>query len=449
MRITLPSSMHSKKHVEIFSSPLKRAVGVLFTSLLAIAGTSLPLHAQTWNLVWSDEFNSAAGTYPDASKWTYDLGNSGFGNPEIENYCKPGSNTAPCVASQPNAYQDGNGNLVIQARRDSSGTWTSARLKTQGLYQFQYGKIEARMKLPVGDGLWPAFWMLGANINQVGWPQTGEDDIIEWVQSYGPGTTSSTTHGPGYSGGNGIGARYTFPNGGRIDDGGYHTYGLIWSPNLLQYYRDSPSNIFLTVTPSTIPPGDQWVYNNPFFILLNFAIGSGGFPGPTDSSTPALANMLIDYVRVYQQGSAAAPTGLNGTHTLTPQNATGLRLDDVGARTAAGNPIDIYMANGTGAQNWSMSNTNVAPAGYYNLATEGANCLTASSGNSGSPVQLQPCNGSSAQAWNAVATGNNYAFHPANNTSLCLDVRSSGTADGTIVQSWTCNGTGAQQWAVN
>ncbi len=447
MQIFTLHAARSAKRMETPSSSFSRPARIFFAGLFMLAGAALPLHAQTWNLVWSDEFNSSAGTYPDASKWTYDLGNGGFGNPEIEDYCQPGSNTAPCVASQPNAYQDGNGNLVIQARRDSSGTWTSARLKTQGLYQFQYGKIEARMKLPVGDGLWPAFWMLGANINQVGWPQTGEDDIMEWVQSYGPSTTSSTTHGPGYSGGNGIGARYTFPNGGRVDDAGYHTYGLIWSPNLLQYYRDSPSNIFLTITPSTIPAGDQWVYNNPFFILLNFAIGSGGFPGPTDGSTPALANMLIDYVRVYQQGSA--PAGLNGTHTLTPQNATGLRLDDLGGGTAAGNTIDIYAANGTGAQNWSMSNTNVAPAGYYNLATEGANCLTASSGTSGSAVQLQPCNGSSAQAWNAVAGGSNYAFHPANNTALCLDVRSAGTGNGTIVQTWTCNGSGAQQWAVN
>jgi len=442
-------AVRSPRHMETPSSSSSSSARTFFAGLLVLAGAALPLHAQTWNLVWSDEFNSAAGTYPDAGKWAYDLGNSGFGNPEIETYCKSGSNTAPCVTSQPNAYQDGNGNLVIQARRDSSGSWTSARLKTQGLYQFQYGKVEARMKLPVGDGLWPAFWMLGANINQVGWPQTGEDDIMEWVQSYGPNTTSATTHGPGYSGGNGIGARYTFPNGGRVDDVGYHTYGLLWSPNLLQYYRDSPSNIFLTITPSTIPAGTQWVYNNPFFILLNFAIGSGGFPGPTDSSTPALANMLIDYVRVYQQGSGSAPASLNGTHTLTPQNATGLRLDDVAAGTAAGNPIDIYTANGTGAQNWAMSNTNTTPAGYYNLATQGSNCLTASSGSSGSAAQLQPCNGSSAQAWNAVAAGSAYAFHPANNTSLCLDVRSAGTSSGTLVQAYTCNGSPAQQWAVN
>ena len=420
-------------------------------ALLLLAGSAPGARAQTYNLVWSDEFNAAAGTYPDSTKWTYDTGNSGFGNPEIEDYCTPGSSAAPCVASQPNAYQDGNGNLVIQARKDSSGNWTSARLKTQGKYQFTYGRIEARMKLPVGDGFWPAFWMLGANINSVGWPQCGEDDIMEWVQSYTPTTTSSTTHGPGYSGGSGIGARYTFPNGGRIDDAGYHTYGLTWSPNLLQYYRDSPSNVFLTITPSSIPSGDQWVYNNsPFFLLLNLAIGNGGFPGGTDGTTPSTATMLGDYVRVYQLSSGStAPTSLNGTHTLTPQNATGSRLDDTAASTAAGNQIDIYAANGTGAQNWSISNSGVTPAGYYNLATLGSNCLTASGSGSGANVVLDPCNGSTAQAWNAVASGNTYAWHPANNTALCLDVRSAGTANGTAVQVYTCNGTGAQSWAVN
>ena len=194
-----------------------------------------------------------------------------------------------------------------------------------------------------------------------------------------------------------------------MDDSNYHVYGVIWSPNSIQYYRDSPSNIFLTTTPANIPSGAQWVYNNPFFLLLNLAIGSGGFPGATDSSTPSSATMLVDYVRVY---SSSATRGLNGTHTLTPQNATGLRLDDQGGSTANGNPIDVYTANSTAAQSWSMSSTNVNPAGYYNLATEGAYCLTASSATSGSAVTLTPCNGSSAQAWNAVSTGQHLRVHP-------------------------------------
>ncbi len=261
--------------------------------------------AQDWRLVWSDEFNGAAGSFPDSTKWNYDVGAGGWGNSELENYCAAGSNTAPCSTANPNAVMDGNGNLVIKAI-NNNGTWTSARMNTQGKFSFTYGRVEARLRLTVGNGFWPAFWMLGNRINSVGWPTGGEDDIMEWVDSYGPTSTSSTTHGPGYSGAHGIGARYTFPNGGRIDDSGYHIYGLIRSQNLLQYYREIPSNVFLTITPSSIPSGDQWVYNNPFFIIMNFAVGGNWFAGP-DSTTPKNGSMLVDYVRVYQAGTIALP----------------------------------------------------------------------------------------------------------------------------------------------
>src|SRR5712691_4928419 len=265
--------------------------------------------AQTWTQVWSDEFNGLANSAPDPANWNYDTGGGGWGNNELEVYCAPGSSASPCSASNPNIYQDGNGNLVIQAIKTQSGTWTSGRMKTQGLQGFQYRRIEARMKLPVGAGLWPAFWMLGTNIGSVGWPTCGEQDIMEWVPQYTPTTTSSTDHGPGYSGGNGIGRRFTFPNGGRIDDASYHTYGVIWSQNQMQYYRDDPTKPFFTVTPASIPAGTQWVFNHPFFILMNFAIG-GGFPGPPNASSPSPADVLVDYVRVYKPGSGppAAPT---------------------------------------------------------------------------------------------------------------------------------------------
>ncbi len=445
----MPTLTPLTAHRRSFRSSSTLALAAL--SLAALFAGAKPAHAQSWNLVWSDEFNGAANALPDSSKWTYDTGGGGFGNGELETYCSPSYTTAPCVAGQPNAFQDGNGNLVIQARRNSQGQWTSARLKTQGIYQFQYGRVEARMKLPVADGFWPAFWMLGANLPQVGWPQAGEDDIMEWVQSYGPYTTSATSHGPGYSGGNGIGARYTFPNGQRVDDSGYHIYGLIWSQNSLQYYRDSTSNVFLTITPASIPSGDQWVYNNPFFILLNFAIGGGGFPGTTDSSTPSSGQTLVDYVRVYQAAGSApapAPSNLNGTHVVAPANAPGQVLDDTSASTATGNPIDIYKANGTGAQKWNLNNSGVQPSGYYNIAVSlGAYCMTAT-GASGSAVNLQPCNGSTAQAWEAVAAGSGYTFHTATNPGLCLDVRSAGTANGTVVQTYSCNGSNAQTWGL-
>ncbi|HTC94630.1 MAG TPA: glycoside hydrolase family 16 protein, partial [Terriglobales bacterium] len=164
-----------------------------------------PAGAQSWALIWSDEFNGPAGSAPNSSNWAYETGNNGgWGNAELEYYCPPGNNVTPCSASNPNIFLDGNGNLVIQAIKTSSGTWTSGRMKTEGLQQFQYGRMEARMKLPVGAGFWPAFWMLGSNIGTVGWPTCGEQDIMEWVPQYTPTTTSSTIHGPGYSGANGI-----------------------------------------------------------------------------------------------------------------------------------------------------------------------------------------------------------------------------------------------------
>ncbi|SRR5713101_8417846 len=267
--------------------------------------------AQNWTLVWSDEFNGPAGSAPSGADWNFVLGKNNA-NGELEFYCPPGNNTAPCSAANPNIFEDGNGNLVIRAIRTPSGTWTSGRMNTAGKHPFQYGRMEARMKLVPGAGFWPAFWMLGTNIGTVGWPTCGEQDIMEWVPQYTPTTTSSTDHGPGYSGGAGIGRRFTFPNGGRIDDASYHTYGVIWSQNRMDYYRDDSTKPFFTLTPANIPAGTQWVFNHPFYILLNFAIG-GGFPGPPNASSPSPADVLVDYVRVYVPGSGgppAAPTGL-------------------------------------------------------------------------------------------------------------------------------------------
>jgi beta-glucanase (GH16 family) len=420
------------------------SVFVLTGAVAVLAAT--PASAQ-WTLVWSDEFNGPNGAAPDGSKWTYDTGAGGWGNGELQTYCAPGSNTAPCSAANPNAYQSG-GQLVVRAR-NSGGAWTSARLKTQGVAQFQYGRIEARMKLPVGAGLWPAFWMLGTDIGSVGWPQCGELDIMEWVQQYGPSVTSSTIHGPGYSGGGGIGQSFTFPNGGRTDTD-FHVYGVVWSPNRVDFYRDDVNAPFFTVTPGNIPGGTQWVYNHPFFLILNLAIGGGGFPGNTNSSTPNPALMLVDYVRVYQ---AATTPGLNGAHTLTPQHATGKRMDLSGAQVFNGNKVQIWTANGTGAQSWNFSNAGVVPSGNYNIATSlGAYCLdVAAAGTAnGTKVQLYQCNGTNAQSWRAVPVGGNvYELRPANAPNSCLDVTGVSTTDGTQLQIWQCGGGANQRWSIN
>jgi beta-glucanase (GH16 family) len=259
--------------------------------------------------VWSDEFNGPRGSAPDPITWTYDVGNNaGWGNNELEVYCAASSAIPPCDPANPNAFLDGDGNLVIRAVRTAGGHWTSARLKTQGLREFQYGRVEARMKLPVGAGLWSAFWMLGADIGKIGWPGSGSIDVVENVpHGLGPSTIRSTIHGPGYAGVNGLWQDYALPGAGRVDDAGYHAYGVIWSPRMLQFYVDGPTNVFFVRTASDVPPDGQWAFDHPFFLLLSLAVG-GQWPGPPDASTPNPSQILVDYVRAYQAASVPAPT---------------------------------------------------------------------------------------------------------------------------------------------
>ena len=278
--------------------------------------------AQAWGEpVWSDEFNSTeAGTAPDASKWTFDVGGSGWGNHELEVYCAPGSSTpAPCDANTPNAFQDGHGHLIIRVLQLSdepavAGAWTSARLKTLWLKDFQYGRMESCMKLPVGAGLWPAFWMLGTAGN---WPAGGEIDIMENIPEaggsgagLGPTKIQSTIHGPSTSekGRYSLGGIFVFPAGQRIDDSTptCHAYGAIWSPFMLQMYVDDWRKPFFIRTASDVPAGGRWVFNAPFYFLMNLAVG-GDWPGPPNRTTPNSAEMIVDYVRVYKASRVDGP----------------------------------------------------------------------------------------------------------------------------------------------
>jgi beta-glucanase (GH16 family) len=306
------------------------ALGLVFLAFTALTS------AQSWgNPVWSDEFNGPANSAISSTNWQYDTGDLMVNN-ELEYYCAPGSNTAPCVASNPNAYIDGNGHLVIQAIQINSnvapysGSWTSARLKTETLQNFQYGRLESSMTLPVGAGLWPAYWALGNNIDSVGWPTSGEIDFMENVPlnpgGLGPTAIRSTIHGGNsssscYCGGNGLGLSYTFPGG--TDVTSFHAYGAIWSPNMMQFYVDSPTNIFFVRTASDIPSGFTWDFNHPFFLLLNLAVGgTGSWPGPPSSSTPDPALMVVDYVRWYQASAIAGPS-MSGTPISVPAGTAG------------------------------------------------------------------------------------------------------------------------------
>ena len=293
------------------------SAAVLMATALATTAS-----AQAWgDPVWSDEFNShEPGAAPDPSKWTYDVGGSGWGNHELEVYCAPGSSTpAPCDAKNPNAFQDGHGLLIIRASKVSedplpTGLWTSARLKTLGLKDFKYGRMESCIKLPVGAGLWPAFWMLGTAGK---WPAGGEIDIMENIPAtggsgagLGPTKTESTIHGPSTSekGRFSLTEIFPFPGGQRIDDStsACHVYGAIWSPFMVQMYVDDWRKPFFIRTAADVPAGGRWVFNAPFYFLLNLAVG-GDWPGPPDSTTPSPAEMLVDYVRVYKASRVEAP----------------------------------------------------------------------------------------------------------------------------------------------
>src|SRR5258708_5293565 len=280
-------------------------------SASAQCGTTPPTGSITWTTSWCDEFNGAANSAISSANWTYDTGGGGFGNNELETYCAPTSNTSPCSSSSPNAYIDGGGHLAIQVRLNGS-TYTSARLKTQGLQMFHSGRIEASLQMPSHAGLWPAFWMLGSQ-RRVTWPTVGESDVMEnWPTTSnisGPGATGnrSTIHTK-VTGGSGMGGGFTFPAGQQVDTA-VHVYGEIWSANMVQFYVDDPAKPFFVVTASNLPSGDTWPFSSSadaFFLITNIAVG-GTLGAPTDSLTGSQLPMLLDYVRQYVPSNVPTP----------------------------------------------------------------------------------------------------------------------------------------------
>jgi beta-glucanase (GH16 family) len=284
-----------------------------------------------WQLVWSDEFNQPDGSSPDPTKWTFNTGGGGWGNSELEYYTSR-TNNARIVGGQ----------LVIEADQESYGgsSYTSARMLTQGLGLWTYGRMEASIKIPRGQGIWPAFWMLGTDINSVGWPTCGEVDIMENIGKVSDqGTDHGTIHGPqsggDYNGGAGVGGTYTLPGGAALADG-FHTYAVEWSTNQIKFFLDT--NLFFTATPASLPGGSTWVFSQPQFIILNVAVG-GQWPGNPDGTTVFPQQMLVDYVRVYsyvtppptpvtaviqQGGQVSWPTtaGLSWTLQSSPDGIT-------------------------------------------------------------------------------------------------------------------------------
>ncbi|MGA2834817.1 MAG: family 16 glycosylhydrolase [Terracidiphilus sp.] len=253
-------------------------------------------------LVWSDEFanSTSANAQPNSLVWTYDTGNnSGWGNSELETYCAWGSTATPCSTTTPNAFVAPGGGLNIVAENPSSGVYTSARMKTEGLFSFQYGRIEIEASVPEAQGFWPAFWLMGNNINTVNWPACGEMDVMERIDAAStPDWNAGSVHGTGFTGSN-LGKDFDFPTGQTAAT--LHTYGMIWSKGSVAYYVDDHTSPYATFTPSSISgfSGAVWPFDNgPNFIILNLAVG-GSWPGSPDSSTPFPSTMQVNYVRVY------------------------------------------------------------------------------------------------------------------------------------------------------
>ncbi|WP_406466359.1 discoidin domain-containing protein [Streptomyces sp. NBC_00111] len=250
-------------------------------------------------LVWSDEFDGAAGSRPDSSKWRADPGTGP--NNELENY-----------TDHRNAALDGAGHLVMEARKEvtagsscprdplSGSTtcqYTSARMNTGATFQFTYGRVEARIKVPKGNGLWPAFWMMGGDfLTGRPWPYNGEIDIME-ILGKDVKTAHSTVHAPAYNGGGGIGAPYTLPGNADFSDD-FHTWVADWNSKGITYSLDGRTVLTLDKEQVEQTRG-PWIFDHPHYLILNLAVG-GDWPGPTDAGTPFPAKMLVDHVRVYQ-----------------------------------------------------------------------------------------------------------------------------------------------------
>jgi beta-glucanase (GH16 family) len=279
------------------NSSLTLAVALLCSGSATILAQALPGE----HLAWSDEF-SGPSTVPNPANWTYDVGGGGWYNHELETYCAPATDKPPCTPAQPSEFIAG-GYLHIVGRRNAAGDWTSARMLSKGLQSFQYGRIEARIQIPGGAGVWPAFWMMGDDSSTNYWPACGEFDIMENIGSE-PAIIHGSIHGPGFVGEK-IGKSFQLASGANFA-AGFHTFGMIWEPGKVQYYVDDPSHPYATFTRADLPPGAVWPFDKGrFYFLLNLAIG-GSWPGPPNAATVSPAEMLVDYVRVYQ--TSPSPT---------------------------------------------------------------------------------------------------------------------------------------------
>ncbi|WP_432745817.1 family 16 glycosylhydrolase [Streptomyces sp. JH002] len=398
------------------------------TTMTATADQETDTDVSTAAVLFHDDFNGPAGSAVDSSKWQLETGDNSGNNREHQ-YYTPGNN---------NAALDGNGNLVITARKENPNNYqcwygtcqyTSARMNTAGKFTTTYGKVEARIKLPRGQGIWPAFWMLGNDIGQIGWPASGEIDIMENIGRE-PGTVHGTLHGPGYSGGGGIGASYTLP-GGRAFADDFHTFAVDWAPDRISWSVDGVT--YQTRTPADLG-GNQWAFNKPFFMILNLAVG-GEWPGYPDGSTTFPQQMIVDYVTVTSYDGGGDNGGGNG-RTGQISGLAGKCVDVAGSNTANGTPVVLYDCNGSSAQRWTVHSDGTLRALGKCLS------LVGSATGDGTKVHLWDCTGNATQRW-AISGARDIVNISADK---CLDVPWADPANNNQLQIATCSGNAAQKW---
>ncbi len=415
---------YASKLRQSFSTVLFAAALVFAFTLCSTAGYAAPsggcsgvpnitVGGTTYAATWCQEFNGAAGSAIDTSVWNFDLGNNGgWGNGEQEVYCGPPGypgNPSQCPttfsASTAPVYIDGNGHLVIRPIYEN-GAWLSGRMQTENKENFTYGILVASLEGPntSNQGLWPAWWALGSNISTVPWPTCGESDIFEnWspqvLNGAGPGGNNSTIH-TAKTGGSGVGARYTFPSG-QATDTAFHTYGIVWQANNMQFYVDNPSAPFFTATPGSLPSGDTWPFNQSMFAILNVAVG-GTLGGSTSGLASPASPMTVDYVRWYTPvtgggGSCttvpSAPTGLAASGTSSSGTTLNWNADaapancSISSYTILKNGVSIGTATGT-----SFTVSGLSASTTYSFTVEATDAAGTSSASSVLTVTTSPAN---------------------------------------------------------
>jgi beta-glucanase (GH16 family) len=343
--VPLRAAVNHQNQIETNQMKLRTLLVSLATLLL---GQLAQAQAQPWQLVWSDEFNGSIS--PD---WVFETGGGGWGNNELEYYRKENATVE-------------NGNLVITAKREDYGGYhyTSARLKTQGKKSWTYGRMEARIALPAKLGTWPGFWMLGSNISSVGWPASGELDIMEQIN------TGNTVYGTAHWQSNGSEADY----GGNTTTtvGGYHVYAIEWDADYIRWFVDGTQYHMMQITGGM---GNTQAFQKDFFLLLNMAIG-GNWPGFSIDDASLPAKMYVDYVRVYQH---PAPVNIQ-IEAESYASMSGVQTE---ACSEGGQDVGWIDTN-----DWIVWNVNVPTTGTYTVQYRVA------SPNGGGVIQLENAGGS-------------------------------------------------------